>query len=194
MENNKNYFLSYAHVADMDQTVIDYNYNPFSRQKTGVKIDIFPLESVSNDEKEFDKQFKKGCKIWKLFSHARSAFWSFSKEKGLSYNIKLLLKKIMTCEGNVVFLLNHIIDKNARKYEFGSTDYVALLSFPVMRAKQRHRLDVFSETILVDFEGHKLCAPSKYEEFLVTAFGPNYMELPPVDQRKSTHSMRIYYK
>ena len=72
-----------------------------------------------------------------------------------------------------------MIDRNARKYKFGTTDYVALLSFPVPRAKQRHRLDVFADTVLLDFEGHKVCAPIKYEEFLITAFGPDYMTPPP---------------
>lgn len=194
MENDKDYFLPYAHVADMDQTVIEYNYDPFSRKKTGVKIDIFPLETVSNDERLFDKQFKRGCKLWKVFARARTAFWEFSKEKSIKYNVGLFARKIITVGGRLVFLLAHLIDKNARKYEFGSTDYVALLSFPVMRAKQRHRMDVFAETVLLDFEGHKFCAPIKYEEFLTTAFGPDYMTPPPVDQRVGPHTMRIYYK
>ncbi len=194
MENNKDYFLPYAHVADMDQTVIEYNYDPFSRKKTGVKIDIFPLETVSNDEREFDKQFKKGCRLWKVFARARTAFWKFSKDKSLKYNAGLLARKIVTLGGRLVYCLSHLIDKNARKYEFGATDYVGLLSFPVLRAKQRHRLDVFADTVLLDFEGHKVCAPIKYEEFLTTAFGSDYMTPPPEDQRVGPHTMRIYYK
>ena len=194
MENNKDYFLPYAHVADMKRTIIEYNYDPFSREKTGVKIDIFPLESVSNDEREFDKQFNKGCKLWTVFSRARTVFWQFSKDKPLKYNMGLLARRIVTIGGRLVFLLSHLIDKNARKYEFGTTEFVALLSFPVMRVKQRHRLDVFSEMVLLDFEGHKLCAPIMYEEFLTTAFGPDYMMPPPPDQRVGPHTMRIYYK
>lgn len=194
MENDKDYFLPYAHVADMDQTVIEYNYDPFSRKKTGVKIDIFPLEAVSNDEREFDKQFQKGCRLWKVFARARTAFWKFSKDKSLKYNAGLLARKIVTLGGRLVFCLSHLIDKNARKYKFGTTDYVGLLSFPVPRAKQRHRLDVFADTVLLDFEGHKVCGPIKYEEFLTTAFGPDYMTPPPEDQRVGPHTMRIFYK
>ena len=194
MENDKDYFLPYAHVADMEQTVIEYNYDPFSRKKTGVKIDIFPLETVSNDERDFDRQFKRGCFLWKVFSRARTAFWQFSKNKPLKYNAGLLARRIVTLGGRLVFCLSHLIDKNARKYEFGTTGYVALMSFPVPRAKQRHRLDVFADTVLLDFAGHKLCAPVKYEEFLTTAFGPDYMTPPPVDQRIGPHTMRIYYK
>lgn len=194
METDKDYFLPYAHVVDFDQTVIEYDYYPFSRKKTGVKIDIFPLEAVSNDEREFDRQFNKGCKLWTMFCRTRTVFWQFSKDKPLKYNLGLLARRIVTLGGRMVFYLSHLIDNNARKYEFGTTDYVALLSFPVMRAKQRHRLDVFSETLLLDFEGHKLCAPIKYEEFLTTAFGPDYMTPPPPDQRIGPHTMRIYYK
>ena len=32
METDKDYFLSYAHVVDMDRTVIKYNYAPFYRK------------------------------------------------------------------------------------------------------------------------------------------------------------------
>ena len=194
MDNDKDYFLPYAHVADMDQTIIEYNYDPFSRKKTGVKIDIFPLETVSNDEKDFDKQFQRGWRLWKVFARARTAFWSFSKDKSLKYNAGLFARKTVTLGGRLVFWLGRMIDRNARKYKFGTTDYVALLSFPVPRAKQRHRLDVFADTVLLDFEGHKVCAPIKYEEFLITAFGPDYMTPPPEDQRVGPHTMRIYYK
>ncbi len=194
MENDKDYFLPYAHVADTEESVIEYNYDPFSTRQTGVKIDIFPLETVPDDEIEFEKHFKKGCNLWNIFSRARIAFCKLSKKNPLRLNARILFWRVMTLGGKTVFHLCHLIDKNARKYEYGTTDYVALMSFPVLRAKQRHRVDVFSDTVLLDFEGHKVCAPVKYEEFLRTAFGPDYMELPPVEQRKSTHLMRIYYK
>ena len=194
MEKDKDFFLPYAHIADMDETVIEYNYYPFSKKKTGVKIDVFPLETVSNNERDFDRQFRTGCLLWKAFMRTRTAFWEFSKEKSLKYNAGLLARKIITCNGRLVYLLRDLIDRNARRQKFGTTDYVALLSFPVMRAKQRHRMDVFSKAVLLDFEGHKMCAPVKFEEFLTTAFGPDYMVPPPEDQRVSPHTMRIFYK
>jgi lipopolysaccharide cholinephosphotransferase len=194
MDNDKDYFLAYAHVVDKQRTVITYNYDPFYRKKCGVKIDIFPLESVSDDSAEFDEQYSRGQDIWNRFMNARKAFWRFSVHKSLAWNLRLLKRKILTHNGKDVFRLNKMVDENARKYPFGSTKYVGLMCVPFPRAKQRHLLDDFSETVLMDFEGHKLHVAKGYKNILLTAFGPDYMELPPVEKRKGTHLMSIYWQ
>lgn len=194
MDNDKDYFLAYAHVVDMDKTVIDYNYDPFYRKSCGIKIDIFPLESVSDDEAAFDEQYAEGHRLWKKFVYARQAFWKFSIKKSLKWNLKLLKKKIKTRNGRTVFQLNELIDKNARKFEFGTTKHVGLVCVPLLRAKQRHLLSDFDETVMLDFEGYKLCAMKGYANVLQTAYGPDYMQIPPPEKRKGTHLMRIYYK
>ena len=194
MDNDKDYYLAYAHVVDKKRTVIKYNYDPFYRKKCGIKIDVFPLESVSNDQKEFDEQFERGNNYWNLFTAARKAYWPFRLDKSLKWNWDLLKRKIKTHFGRDVFKYNRLIDNNARSIPFGSTDYVGLVCVPLPRAKQRHNLKAFSETVLLEFEGHQLCAMSGYKEVLLTAFGPDYMELPPVEKRKGTHVMKVYYK
>ena len=194
MDNDPDYFLAYAHVVDMDRTVIEYNFDPFTRASSGIKIDIFPLESVPDDETAFDAQYAVGMKLWKRFNYARKALWHFSLSRPLKYNWNLLKKKIRTRNGRTLFDLNREIDANARKYPYGSSSYVGLVCVPLERAKQRHLLKHFAETVYLDFEGYKLCAPVGYKEVLTTAFGPDYMQLPPVEKRKGTHLMKVYYK
>ena len=46
-------------------------------------------------------------------------------------------------------------------------------------------LKMFAEPELLPFEGRMLPAPSPSEEYLVTAYGPKWNQLPPVEKRKS---------
>jgi lipopolysaccharide cholinephosphotransferase len=51
--------------------------------------------------------------------------------------------------------------------------------------------DVFSKFVEVEFEGHYYKAPGGYDFWLREIYG-NYMELPPIDKRVSTHIFDAY--
>ena len=192
MENNKDYFLPYAHIVDTKRTITDFNFDPFTRGKCGMKIDIFPIESVSNIESEFDDQFERSNKIWTKFVYARKAFWDIGINKPLGHNLFVLKRKLMTFNGSLAFKYARQMDKIAREFKFGSTNYVGLMCIPLPRAKQRHHISEFDGTVLLDFEGYKLCAMKGYKNVLTTAFG-DYMTPPPEDKRKPVHSMKVYF-
>lgn len=194
MDNTKGYFLPYAHVLDTEETLIKYNYDPFMFGKSGIKIDIFPLESVSDVQSEFDSQFDRCMQIGRYFNAARKALWRFSFHKPLKYNLKLIKRKIRYFGGLSVLKYCGQIDANARQVPFGTTDSIGLVCVPLARAKQRYPLEVCRGTVQVEFEGHMLCVAKGYQTILLEAFGPDYMELPPVEKRRGTHSMKVYYK
>ena len=50
-----------------------------------------------------------------------------------------------------------------------------------------------SDAVLLPFEHLSVCAPREYEKVLTTGFG-DYMQLPPVEQRKYTHATLSYFK
>ena len=194
METDRDYFLPYAHVVDMDRTIMTYNYYPFSRRDCGVKIDVFPIESVSDKPEEYDEQFARCLELGKKFFYARKAFWKYSWDSSFKYKWQLLLKKIKTCNGRAAYYYCKKIDENARRWAFGSTAYLGLTCLPLARTKQRFPKEDFSHTVLLDFEGHKLCAMNGYEDLLRIAFGPDYMTPPPPEMRNPVHGMEIMYK
>lgn len=194
METDKDYFLPYAHVVDMERTVMTYNYYPFSKQDCGVKIDIFPIESVSDNAEDYDRQFERCLALGKPFLYARKAYWKFSWSKSPKYKVQLLLKKIKTFNGRAAYYYCHKIDENARQWSFGSTSYYGLVCLPLARTKQRFHKENFTHTVLLEFEGHKLCAMNGYENLLRIAFGPDYMTPPPPEQQKPVHGMELFYK
>ena len=194
METDRNYFLAYAHVVDMNRTIMDYNYAPFYRKKCGLKIDIFPLDSVSDDMVEYDAQFDHVLEYQKGFYYARMAYWRFSHHESLRYNFHLLKRKIMTLNGRTVFKYNRLIDASVRQHPFGSTGHVAAMTLPIEQSRKRiFDLKDFDETVLLDFEGYKLCAMRGYDNVLRATYG-DYMQLPPEEDRHSVHIMKIYYK
>ncbi len=51
--------------------------------------------------------------------------------------------------------------------------------------------DAFSSFVDVEFEGRTYKAPAGYDECLRALYG-DYMQLPPVEQRKSHHIFKAY--
>ena len=169
-----------------------YNNAPFCKKKTGLKIDIFPLESVSDNESEFDAQFAEARKVWLQLEYARRAFCEFDLKKPLSWNYDLLKRKIKTRNGSLALEFGRRLDDISRRYPFGSTEHISLMCIPLPRAKQWHHISEFDDTVLLDFEGYKVCAMKGYKNVLTTAFG-DYMTPPPEDKRKPIHTMDVYF-
>ena len=192
MDNQTDYILPYAHIVDNKRTIIEYNNAPFCKKKTGLKIDIFPLESVSDNESEFDAQFAEARKVWLQLEYARRAFCEFDLKKPLSWNYDLLKRKIKTRNGSLALELGRRLDDISRRYPFGSTEHISLMCIPLPRAKQWHHISEFDDTVLLDFEGYKVCAMKGYKNVLTTAFG-DYMTPPPEDKRKPIHTMDVYF-
>lgn len=192
MENDPGYFLSYAHVVDMDRTVIEYNV-PFCKQQTGLKIDIFPLDTVPDNRAEYDAQFDRILAFGIDYFYARMAYLHFSRHESFDYNYRLLKRKIKTFNGRTVYKYNRIIDSNAKLLPFGSTEHVALMILPLEQSRQLFMLKDFDETVMLDFEGYKFCAMAGYDNVLRSAYG-DYMQLPPEEKRCAKHDMRIYFK
>ena len=192
METDSDYFLPYAHVVDMNRTVIEFNV-PFCRRKTGVKIDIFPLDTVPDDRTEYNAQFDRILTFGIDYFYARMAYLHFSCHESLDYNYRLLKRKIKTFNGRTVYRYNRMIDANAKLLPFGSTEHVAVMTLPTEPTRKLvFELKDFDDTVLLDFEGHKLCAMKGYDNVLRAAFG-DYMQLPPEEERRAKHGMRIYF-
>ena len=193
METERGFCLPFAHVTDMKETKIKWVRTPYSYKPGGVKIDIFPIESVSNNRAEYDAQFDKCVDYAYYYYYARRAILKFSVHESFHYNFQLLKRKIHTLNGLGAVRYTRLIDKNARQYPYGSTDYVGLTCLPLSRTRQRFPKEVFDGTVLLDFEGHQFCAMKGYKDVLLEAFGPDYMTPPPPEERFH-HNITFCYK
>ena len=56
-------------------------------------------------------------------------------------------------------------------------------------ADRKFNFSLFLQYERLDFNDHKLLSIKRKEDFLISIYGDNYMELPPIEERKSTHTI-----
>ena len=97
-------------------------------------------------------------------------------------NLGLFMRKI---KNQRKYLIEHRKELNSRDFRYFSYSADAGYIYPTTQ-------DEILPVKLVEnvFEGHTFCIPCKYKKLLEVTYGTTYMELPPVNQRK-THAKRI---
>jgi lipopolysaccharide cholinephosphotransferase len=147
----------------------------------GVWIDIFPIDKVPDDVKDYKSLKRKMllyCRLERLgeVSH---------KENIALYLIHLLLKPFVHFWGNKANQLMRSFEKEDVKTVGDlSLWYLHYPSFPLYYLK---------EFIDVEFEGHTFKSMKHYDDFLRGIYG-DYMKLPPIEQRIPRHNYKTYWR
>ena len=101
---------------------------------------------------------------------------------------KYLLKPLAKLLGREWCIKN--IEKLAELYNYSDSQYVGIVTNGIYGVGERMLKSEFEKTVEVEFEGHKFPAFSCWDSYLTGLYG-DYMQLPPVDKRK-THDMVAY--
>lgn len=185
LEREKKWLRPYANAYD-DLTVCKENTN--EKMTIGAKIDIFPIDSVPDDEeewKEYDKVRRK--KQFRLNRY----FMKCSKTRPLSMNIKIAVFHLLNTFLPVRSFAEKL-DKLSQIYNDKNTHYVFSNSQGLF-VKKRFLKKVFDNVIDLPFEDRKFKGFADYDEYLKNAYG-DYMKLPPVERRVSSHTFKAYWK
>ena len=134
---------------------------------TGIFIDVFVLNSVSENKKEDLK--------WRRTNLCLS--WLITGLENLDINPRLLKKKFIQNAKDYGKQ-----NKNSRLIGDEITWVYNLPKKPYI-----YRYDDIYPTILLPFEDGKFPVPHHPEAFLEAHYGSNYMELPPENKRFSKH-------
>ena len=152
----------------------------------GIDIDIWPLDGQPEDEQYYFKWYKKLKFQYLLFFASISSL----KYGNLKRKLKVLLLKIIA--GN----RRKILDKTEKMhttFPFNECKKIGCIISYFNVKKDRYLKSWFDKTILLDFEGHKLCAPAEYDKILTQRYG-DYMQLPPEHQRVTHHKNNVFWK
>lgn len=186
-ELDLNYYAPYANIYDT-RTLLYEPYVCYGIKELGVKIDLFPLDEVPNNNGEYELLYKqslrlnyiRGAKRKKLLSH-----------KGLDF-LKCLLRKICFSIVNFRDIQGKLIELSNREYI--DSKYVDVMVFMTAATQNcRFLKKDISDTIEVEFENHKFWAPIGYDDCLKSLYG-NYMKLPPEENRVMYHGFDAYWK
>ena len=152
----------------------------------GIRIDIIPFDSVSDDEKERKKQIY-GAWFWSKLYILRQIPAPNLTLKGIK---KWIVRTICwTTHYTMKILcisprwLYRQYKKYADAYNHEDTEYIKLLDYTYPTKYMMKRRDVFP-TVKMNFENIQVEMPNNYDKVLSDIFG-NYMELPPVEKRKN---------
>lgn len=179
ISNNKNYGLPFAKVHDTRTIIHELQY---AQDQFGVYIDIFPIDGVGEDKQVFR------ILRWRKILHTKKA----------NYYQRTISKKIINTFGKLVLLpfsvhqILKMMDKEARKYHYGSTPRAGIIINPYGTCEIMNK-SIFDQAIKKTFEGREYWVPQNYDAWLSSIYG-DYMQYPPIEERKSPHVFNAYWK
>lgn len=182
MKNTFAFPMAHAKVMDTD-TVL---YEPTEKDgiKLSINIDIFVYDNAPSDPKLLAHMYdiRDANRNW----YGRRNWAIGLIGAGIKGYARLVISIVLKLVPRKVFIYK--IQKDAQRYNKSETGYVGnFTSYTRMICSK----DVFKDFIYLEFEGKKYRAPIGYDEWLRAFYG-NYLELPPVEERKPHHQFEAY--
>lgn len=183
-------YLSYARVCDMKDTFVKTETYPWSDYRTGVWIDVFPLDGMPADIELARQHTQQANIIFEKTLRARgimAALNARGKESKFVYWLKTLGWRMMLPHYEQWDKLTAI----CKKYDFEQSDYYSNIAFGGYGMKEYCKKDVLTEYILHPFEQFEFCIMSGYDYALHSKYG-DYMTPPPPEKQVAQHGYDYY--
>lgn len=200
LADRHNSYIEFARIYDDVKTICNTVF-PWKKGTSGVWIDIFPIDAVSDIPEEFEKHYYHAEKMLEKQRKIRSSllgfkplFRSLSLARFPISSIKLTIKKIIYSRVDII-AHNERYNRLIQTYNWGTTKHWAQLACADNGPKDFGENSWFKSFIFVDFEDTRLYAMEGYNEWLEKKYG-DYMQLPPETEREQ-HTMsitRFYWK
>lgn len=179
-KNDKDYPALFARVYD-DRTVLK-----LGEFRIGAYIDVFPIDGLPPVKKH--RIYWDRYRISRLFERIpKTSFWKM--------RWKLKLFTIMTFPiwyFIPAYKFREYSEKFLLKYDFESSEYAGCTVGSYGMAEFMVS-ETFKKYIDVNFEELRLNAIAAYDEYLTKHYG-DYMQLPPVEKRKTHHHFTCWWK
>ena len=146
----------------------------------GIFVDVFPIDN----QKSYGKHLELKKKIVRYLLDNRNRI--VEKDKGRV--IKYYISKVLPASAWIYLMEKIAINHNTTcdfYINYGS-QYAAL--------RKTMPKEWYGDGIDVVFEGRHYIAPAEYKKVLNRIFGSNYMEIPPVEKRKTHYPQYVKFK
>ena len=188
LSEGKDSMIAMARVYDVKRTHVSMPVSPWSKKEVGVWVDIFPMDAAENDFSVFAKRVDKVYDLWRKQIMYRKSQIPYNWKNGVIENLRLLKRKITCKKYNVNSEQINLI----KSIDYGTTNFVTSLTVPECKTKEYYPISYFNDYIEVEFESNHFLSIKNYHSFLSDVYG-DYMQLPPVEDRKPKHSFNQYY-
>ena len=189
--NDSSALAAFARVVDCKETRYETE-RPWTKQESGVWIDIFPIDGVETDAEQYAKRYNSLKWLSKVAYKFRRQNHHIKDGDSLWSKFKTHLAQIIGFGGRLpASMIRHMVSKMSN-VPYGSTPYLGQCSClddgPIQFPKED-----FSEFVLLPFEQYEFYAMSGYDHHLKQLYG-DYMQLPPEDKRAPKQYWIHFYK
>ena len=191
-EHDKNCFLAFARVCDMEETYVK-TYIPWCSYNTGCWIDVFPADGFPSEQSQQNALYAQCYNLRKKVTRLRIIKSTF--HGSMIDHLKLLIKKIITFNGVGVQKDVQKLIKATKSYDFESSPMWASLSCMKRSGKwqlKHHPKETFETCLLFPFEDTNLYVMNGYDSVLTQRYG-DYMKLPPDNEQHPLHTFATYF-
>ena len=102
--NDKTALAGFARVVDCKKTIYKTE-RPWTKQKSGAWIDIFPIDGVEDDQGEYARRYQKLARLCEIIYKFRRQNHHISKDDSLWSKTKTLIALIISLNGVIPYLL-----------------------------------------------------------------------------------------
>lgn len=183
-------YLAYTRVCDMKNTLVDYRNLKWTCVKTGVWIDVFPLDGIEDDNAKRAIHYERMNRMSKISYYLRYSKRPFSYNSTLRSRIMWLYSQLYS-----LFYTTEVIDEHislCKQVPYGSTNYYTQSAFLGYGMKECHSLSVMKRILKIPFEGNMFCVMAGYDIALKEKYG-DYLQLPPIENRIKKHGGLYYW-
>ena len=184
---DKDTYINYTRVYDNEKTLV-ISPAKAGKKEVGVWVDIYPIDGISDDEKESRQQFVNIRKLTQRVMAVRFLMRKIASDDNY-VKAKACLKYIyykLSWHG-WMNAWHQAIVSICKEVEFGKTSRCS--SLVCMEANRDDRQEIFPVSSfltykLVPFETEQFFIIADYDTVLTTIFG-DYMALPPLEKQVS---------
>jgi lipopolysaccharide cholinephosphotransferase len=183
---DKKYIYPFAKLCDIRTNLIETRHR--HSEGSGIFIDIFPMDGISSNDQDFNRQLRGISRLRRLGKYAGTSVYT-SKNVLLTIP-RLLVILVCKCVGS--YRINRAIENMAAGRDFNAETNAAVVVWGYKR-KEKIRREVFLPRIKVSFEGKEFWTTGGYHEYLSNLYG-DYMKLPPIQEQTRQHDYQVYWK
>lgn len=181
-------WLTYARVCDVERTFVKNDWLPWSPYKTGVWVDVFPLDGAPDTLDETSVKLSRLIPLWKLLSRFRMIRGSslFRKQNFHQYSNYMYAKLVYQLKKPDSEKIRNQYIAICKEIPFGATEHYINCSFLGYGIREYQSISDFRSIITVPFEDASFHCIEGYHEHMTKKYG-NYM-IPPEGKERTLHS------
>lgn len=186
----------YAYGKAIDKRTVKFEPIRNDCQTIGVDVDIFPIDSIPEDEKTTIVFFED---IKKYQKRLNKQVYPIGKSRNIFRTVArfiiIILRRMPELIGiNTIDGIVRSFSNFAQRYNNTDSSFCGITAISHYGEKEKNPKTSYETTVNVEFEGKNYPSPSGYDLYLSQLYSKNYMQLPPLEQRKTHHTYKAYWK